>query len=169
MKKKAVKTLAASIAGAAILLGILCIRIPALVVSWSVGGIVLAVPMYTDHTFNTEFLHSVEKTLVQEYYTLVPEHTFLLTGTDYVSYGAGLPFSASDGHYELEDGLIRITDMDRPVPYISLMYVTFIDYKLVYHGQVYALADYIPAEKALVAIKAQSVPLGQAIFYSFTY
>jgi hypothetical protein len=166
--KKAAKTLAAAMAGACILLSMLGLHVPALVVSWS-DGVVLAVPMYIDHTFNTEFLHSVEKTLVREYYTLTPEDTFLLTATDYVSYGAGLPFAASDGHYELHDGFIRITAMNRPVPYIRLMYIAFIDYKLTCGGHVYPLADYIPADRALVAIKAQPLSLWQAIWYSVRY
>jgi hypothetical protein len=168
MKKRTAKTLAAGMAGACVLLSMICIRVPALLVSWP-AGVVLAVPMYTDRTFSTEFLHSAEKTPVREHYTLTPEDGFLLTGADYVSHGAGLPFAAGDGHYELQDGFIRVTDMNRPVSCINLMYVAFIDYKLTCAGHVYALADYIPADKALVAVKAQPLSLWKAILYSIMY
>jgi hypothetical protein len=166
--KKNSKTLAAGLAGACLLLIMLCIRVPAVLVSRP-DGAVLAVPMYAGHTFSTEFLHSAEKTPVREHYALTPEGAFLLTGADYASHGAGLPFAAGDGHYELQDGFIRVTDMNRPVFYINLMYIDFIDYKLICGGQVYVLADYIPAGRALVSIKAQPISLWKAILYSIMY
>ena len=64
----------------------------------------------TGDTWYIEFIHSVQKTPVQEYFLVRGENDLLLEKTIYQSMGVGLPFMASegklkttgDGHFVLE-------------------------------------------------------------------
>ena len=64
----------------------------------------------TGDTWYIEFMHSVQKTPVQEYFIVRGENDLLLEKTIYQSMGVGLPFMASegklkttgDGHFILE-------------------------------------------------------------------
>lgn len=64
----------------------------------------------TGDTWYIEFMHSVQKTPVQEYFIVRGENDLLLEKTIYQSMGVGLPFMASegklkttgDGHFVLE-------------------------------------------------------------------
>jgi hypothetical protein len=149
--------LAAGLGGVLILIGWV-VKIPFLIVADTSGQPYLSFPLYRERTFYTEFTHSVEKTPVREYYALAPEDTLLLTGTEYTSQGAGLPYFAEDGALELTAEGLRLTGMNRALERIDLLYVPFINYRLVYRADAYALADYVPAA-ARLSISVQSRPL----------
>ena len=65
------------------------------------------------------FIHSVQKTPVEEFLTVYPDGHFHLTGTRYQSHGVGLPFLPEEGTFREEDGHF-ILDMDRDYDTLSL-------------------------------------------------
>ena len=65
------------------------------------------------------FIHSVQKTPVEEFLTVYPDGHFHLTGTRYQSHGVGLPFLPEEGTFHEEDGHF-ILDMDRDYDTLSL-------------------------------------------------
>lgn len=69
--------------------------------------------------FTVRFIHSVQKTPVEEFLTVYPDGHFHLTGTRYQSHGVGLPFLPEEGTFHEEDGHF-ILDMDRDYDTLSL-------------------------------------------------
>ena len=129
---------------------------------------VFQISMLGERTFYISFIHSVQKTPVREYYALAPENGFLLTAVEYSSYGAGLPFLETDGHYEIRDGIFVISEMNRLVPIINLIYFDFIQYDLNYAGKVFHFSDYFSPAGELVAIVRTDQPLWQIMIDIFS-
>ena len=65
------------------------------------------------------FIHSVQKTPVEEFLTAHADGHFHLTGTRYQSHGVGLPFLPEEGTFRRE-GDYFVLDMDRDYPTLSL-------------------------------------------------
>ena len=65
------------------------------------------------------FIHSVQKTPVEEFLTAHADGHFHLTGTRYQSHGVGLPFLPEDGKFRRE-GDYFVLDMDRDYNELSL-------------------------------------------------
>ena len=65
------------------------------------------------------FIHSVQKTPVEEFLTAHADGHFHLTGTRYQSHGVGLPFLPEEGSFR-QEGDYFVLDMDRDYPALSL-------------------------------------------------
>ena len=65
------------------------------------------------------FIHSVQKTPVEEFLTAHADGHFHLTGTRYQSHGVGLPFLPEEGTFR-QEGEYFVLDMDRDYPALSL-------------------------------------------------
>ena len=65
------------------------------------------------------FIHSVQKTPVEEFLTAYADGHFHLTGTRYQSHGVGLPFLPEEGTFR-QEGDYFVLDMDRDYPALSL-------------------------------------------------
>ena len=65
------------------------------------------------------FIHSVQKTPVEEFLTAHSDGHFHLTGTRYQSHGVGLPFLPEEGNFRRE-GDYFVLDMDRDYNELSL-------------------------------------------------
>ena len=65
------------------------------------------------------FIHSVQKTPVEEFLTAHTDGHFHLAGTRYQSHGVGLPFLPEEGTFR-QEGEYFILDMDRDYSEMSL-------------------------------------------------
>ena len=65
------------------------------------------------------FIHSVQKTPVEEFLTAYADGHFHLTGTRYQSHGVGLPFLPEEGAFR-QEGDCFVLDMDRDYANLSL-------------------------------------------------
>ena len=65
------------------------------------------------------FIHSVQKTPVEEFLTVHADGHFHLTRTRYQSHGVGLPFLPEEGAFR-QEGDYFVLDMDRDYPALSL-------------------------------------------------
>ena len=65
------------------------------------------------------FIHSVQKTPVEEFLTAHADGHFHLTGTRYQSHGVGLPFLPEEGTFR-QEGEYFVLDMDRDYNELSL-------------------------------------------------
>ena len=71
--------------------------------------------------FSTRFIHSVQKTPVEEFFTINDARDgFLLRRTRYHSFGVGLPFLETDGTFRQEDDTFIMDGMNRPMREIQL-------------------------------------------------
>ena len=69
--------------------------------------------------FTIHFIHSVQKTPVEEFLTAHADGHFHLTGTRYQSHGVGLPFLPEEGTFR-QEGEYFVLDMDRDYSTLSL-------------------------------------------------
>ena len=69
--------------------------------------------------FTIHFIHSVQKTPVEEFLTAHADGHFHLAGTRYQSHGVGLPFLPEEGNFRRE-GDYFVLDMERDYKELSL-------------------------------------------------
>ena len=74
----------------------------------------------TGDTWYIEFMHSVQKTPVQEYFIVRGENDLLLEKTIYQSMGVGLPFMASEGKLKTTGDWHFILEMHREYQTLKL-------------------------------------------------
>lgn len=102
-------------------------------------------PAEAGMVFSTRFLHSVQKTPVEEFFTVdEARQGFVLVRTHYQSFGVGLPFLAADGTFQSEDGAFSMTDMDRPIPRLDLRPGTGTNLTLTVGDTTYPLSTLVP-------------------------
>lgn len=88
--------------------------------------------------------HSVEKTPWRETYRVGDGGVLKLAYTEYKMYGAGTP--DREGKAELKsDGTIRVTEIERTIPYYSLFYVPISQYFIEVGETDYPLEQFVPA------------------------
>lgn len=63
------------------------------------------------------YMHSVMKTPVLEHYLIMPDKRLLLTDTEFMSYGAGLP-EKNDYDFEITDKGFRVYNINKPFDFI---------------------------------------------------
>jgi len=86
--------------------------------------------------------HSVEKTPWRETYRVEDGGELTLAYTEYKMYGAGTP--DREGKAELKsDGTIRVTGIERTIPYYSLFYVPISQYFIEVGKKDYPLEEFV--------------------------
>ena len=74
-----------------------------------------------EFSFRTRFIHSVQKTPVEEFFRVDADtREIILTSTRYQSFGVGLPFLMSDGSFSRDGDFLVMSDMNRRMPELDL-------------------------------------------------
>ena len=105
--------------------------------------------------FNIEYLHSVAKTPVIEFFE-IKDGKILLTGTEYYSYGAGLPTEAKQGEYILKDDKFIIKNINQILPEILLRVSDYAKHEFNFKEQNYKLHKNLKTE-TLIEIKIKQI------------
>ena len=92
---------------------------PALFLHADGAKIILVRQIRDEVPLTIHFIHSVQKTPVEEFLTAHADGHFHLTGTRYQSHGVGLPFLPEEGTFR-QEGDYFVLDMDRDYPALSL-------------------------------------------------
>ena len=103
--------------------------------------------------FSIKYLHSVAKTPVIEFFE-IKDGKILLTGTEYQSYGAGLPTSAEQGDYIVADDKFIIKNIDQKLPQIMLRVSDYAQHEFIYNEKNYKLYENVKTE-TLLQIKTE--------------
>ena len=94
---------------------------PLLVVESEQGALLYAEKAYAGMPVVIRFIHSVQKTPVEEDLRVDDEVSgFVLDKTRYQSFGVGLPFLASEGQFRAEGDHFVMDGMERRFPRLSL-------------------------------------------------
>ncbi len=133
-----------------ILLTASIIQITALVISEQRGDEVLIIPMLNGREFDYQYIHSVQKTPVQEHFAAAPNNQLLLTSTTYQSFGVGLPFLPEEGDLEHIDGKYVLTGINREFDRVNIGFITLAHQELFYNGKSYNFRDYFKSGALLV-------------------
>ena len=106
---------------ALVFVGVGCyIFCPRLVVS-SDEKILFSVPAEKGLAFSTRFIHSVQKTPVEEYFTVNERiDGVVLHSTRYQSFGVGLPFLSTDGNFKRDGDWFVMEGMERKLSSVVL-------------------------------------------------
>lgn len=102
----------------------------------------IIIPMLQENTFTYEYVHSVQKTPVQENFVLAPNKMLTLTSTDYQSLGVGLPFLPEEGNLLNDNGIFVLSDLDRHYEKINIAYIPLAKQALICHSKYYDFKDY---------------------------
>ena len=103
--------------------------------------------------FNIKYQHSVARTPVIEFFE-IKDGKILLTGTEYQSYGAGLPTSTEQGDYLVENDKFIIKNIDQFLPEIMLRVSDYAEHEFIFNKQSYKLYKTVKTE-TLLQIKTQ--------------
>lgn len=104
-------------------------------------------------TFSIRYLHSVAKTPVIEFFE-IKDGKILLTGTEYQSYGAGLPTSAEQVDYIVADDKFIIKNINQQLPEIMLRVSDYAQHEFIYNEKNYKLYENVKTE-TLLKIKTE--------------
>ena len=108
-----------ALAAAAVLVAFDILSTPALFLQADGQKTVLVRQLRDEVPLTVRFIHSVQKTPVEESLTAYADGHFHLTGTRYQSHGVGLPFLPEEGTFR-QEGDYFVLDMDRDYPALSL-------------------------------------------------
>ena len=110
---------AIALAAAVFLVAFDILSAPALFLRAGDDVIVLVRQIRDEVPVTIHFIHSVQKTPVEEFLTAHADGHFHLSGTRYQSHGVGLPFLPEEGTFR-QEGEYFILDMDRDYSELSL-------------------------------------------------
>ena len=91
--------------------------------------------------FYTRFIHSVQKTPVEEYFTVIVDGTIRLDKTKYQSFGVGLPFLEEEGNFYREGDYFIFEDMNRSFKELSFRTGVDSQLTLYFNGHEYKLYE----------------------------
>lgn len=106
--------------GAGVLLGLASILSTSCFTVKAQGHIVAIRQARAHLPFSIHFIHSVQKTPVEENLEVEADGRFLLRSTRYQSFGVGLPFLAEEGRFREDGDFYVFDDMNRHFPALSL-------------------------------------------------
>lgn len=110
--------------------------------------------------FYISFIHSVNKTGVNEFYK-IEENKFIIYKTTFSSYGAGMPQVGEIPGAKIkfnDDGLVEISNINRKLDQFSYMVGTIAEHTLFSDNESFKLEKYIePQGLALFEIKRVSI------------
>lgn len=109
--------------------------------------------------------HSVELTPWEETYQVLDNGLFSLESTSYKSYGAGTPDTEGTAEM-LSNGFLRVTGIERVIPYYSLLYSPISQYTIELSGEKYQLSDFVP-DFQIVQFHYESVPLYEWVYLKY--
>ena len=110
---------AIALCAAVLLIALDILSAPALFLQADGKKIVLARQIRDEVPFTIHFIHSVQKTPVEEFLTAHADGHFHLAGTRYQSHGVGLPFLPEEGSFR-QEGDYFVLDMERDYKELSL-------------------------------------------------
>ena len=106
----------------------------------------LEVPLNDDHLFSVSYTHSVNKSLVEEYYTITPKDGIVLVKARYNNFGAGVATELTDGQYLSYDdeNYMVINNMHAPISQLVYKVGTVSDHILHIGDKSWHLKEYAP-------------------------
>lgn len=118
------------------------------IIDYQTGKTILAKKVDNKDQFSLKYLHSVARTPVIEFFK-IKDQKILLTGTEYQSYGAGLPTSIQLGDYILKDNKFIIKNIDQILPEIMLRVSDYAQHEFIYKQKKYKLYELVKTETLL--------------------
>ena len=109
------------------------------------GEVLLTTTVEAGMKFSTRFIHSVQKTPVEEYFIVNDNCSgFILNSTRYRSFGVGLPFLESDGVFHREGDDFIMDNLNRQITTLDLRPGIGTELSITINGQTLPLYEIVP-------------------------
>lgn len=128
------------------------VKLPFLVVADLDNKPVIFIPLTGKKEFSLYYTHSVQKTPVQENFTLGQGSDLLLISTEFQSLGVGTPFLPGEGQLINREGKFILTGLNRHFEEIDLGALPIAGHALLYKNKKFVLNEYFSPD-ALVRIR----------------
>ena len=116
------------------------------------AGLLAVIPVTPGMEFSTRFIHSVQKTPVEEFFVVNESRNgFILRATRYQSFGVGFPFLTEEGAFRAEGNFFIVEDMKRRFSRLDFRPGVGTELTLTVGGEVYRLYELAPPG-ALVSV-----------------
>ena len=125
------------------------------IIDYKADKIIWEKKVEVDTNFSIKYQHSVARTPVIEFFK-IKNGKILLTGTEYQSYGAGLPTSVESGDYIVENDKFIIKNIDQFLPEIMLRVSDYAEHEFIFKQQSYKLYNKVKTE-TLLQIKTEKI------------
>jgi len=128
------------------------------------GGTVLLVPAESGDTFVLSYVHSVERSVVRDFFRIDEGGRLVLYGTEFHSSNTGLPSALGPGEtLSWSDGAFRISGMQRVMDEVSLWVGEAYGNRLTIHGVDHDLPRL--AGETLLRVRAGTVTVARYLFF----
>ena len=108
------------------------------------GKVLFTVTAEAGMQFSTRFIHSVQKTPVEEYFVINEDCSgFVLKSTRYQSFGVGLPFLESDGTFRREGDSFIMDNLNRSINTLALRPGVGTKLSITINGQILPLYEMV--------------------------
>ncbi len=115
-----------------------------LVVTAYGGNVLYSSPVSPGDEFEIVYIHSVQRSPVVEKFRVLPDRSIVVFETIYQDFGAGLPSEVDEGaKVVVEPGGVRIYDMNRVMPRITLRVGSIARHQFKHGTAVVNLADLV--------------------------
>lgn len=127
--------------------------------------LIKAVEASPDTTVEISFIHSVQKTRVEELLVVDEARSgFVLQSTRYHSFGVGLPFMETDGNFHREGNTFVMEDMNRHFKELNLRTGVGTELTVKIDGESYRLYEmFNPGEEIDIRIAPRGKVIWEAI------
>lgn len=144
------------------------VKLPFLVIADRDNFPVLFFPLVVKKEFSLYYIHSVQKTPVQENFIVDQEDRLLLTSAEYESLGVGTPFLPSEGELVNQQGKYILTGLNRYFEEVDLGASPIAGHALIYRNKKYILNDYFAPDE-LARIRVIRCPPGIFLWQRFIH
>lgn len=123
------------------------------------GDILYAARVRAGDCFSLKYIHSVNKSPVEDVFEIADDNSIVLRKTVFLSFGAGVPTEAEDGQvFDLKDDRVEISNIDRPVSNFLLKVGTVADHTLCI-GERQIRLDSLADPMRTVRLEVRNVPI----------
>ena len=130
------------------------------------GKVLFSMKAESNLRFSTRFIHSVQKTPVEEYFLLNEDCSgFILKSTRYQSFGVGLPFLESDGTFRREGDNFIMDDLNRQIRVLELRPGVGTELSININGQTLPLYEIVPIGSLVSVSIVSNYELGMRYFF----
>ena len=129
------------------------------------GKILFSAPAEFGTQFSTRFIHSVQKTPVEEFFIVNDDcDGFILKSTRYQSFGVGLPFLESDGSFRCEGDYFIMDNLNRSIKTLDLRPGVGTELSINVNDQILPIYKIVPLGSL---VRVSIIPRYKYLNYSF--
>ncbi|MDO4552864.1 MAG: DUF1850 domain-containing protein [Bacillota bacterium] len=127
------------------------------------GAVLLSYAVEPGDTFVVGYIHSVNKSLVEDHFVITEDHRIMVESTSFVAYGAGIPEPEEGQTLTITEDAVVIDGIDRLADPYRLFVGVIADHRFsMGSGDSIHLKDLVPPQTTLI-FQVERQPLWQLL------